>query len=49
MEGEYTAWIMVEADDDAQARLMVPPVIRNNALLVKLNKFTPEQIQGLHE
>ena len=47
--GEHTAWITVEADDDAQARHMVPPVIRKTALLVKLNKFTPDQIEGLHE
>ncbi len=49
MEGEHTAWIIVEADNDGQARHMVPPVIRNTALLVKLNKFTPEQIRELHE
>ena len=48
MEGEHTAWLVVEADDDAQARHMVPPIIRNNALLVKLNKFTPDQIRGAH-
>ena len=48
MAGEHTAWIIVEADSDADARLMVPPVIRNTAKLVKLNKFTPEQIRQMH-
>jgi hypothetical protein len=49
MDGHHAAWITVEADSDAEARLMVPPVIRNTALLVKLNRFTPEQIRGMHK
>ncbi len=44
--GVHTAWILVEAGSEAEARLMVPPAIRNTALLVKLNRFTPEQIRG---
>jgi hypothetical protein len=47
--GVHTAWIIVEAEDDAAARLMVPPVIRNSATLVRLNTFTPDQIRSLHE
>ncbi len=27
LAGEHTAWIIVEADNDHQARLMAPPVI----------------------
>jgi len=49
LAGAHTAWIIVEAENDADARLMVPPVIRDAALLVKLNKFTPDQIRELHE
>ena len=47
--GEHTAWIIVEADSDDEARLMVPPNIRNTALLVRLNRFTPEQIRQFHQ
>ena len=46
--GEHTAWIVVEAENANDARLMVPPVIRNTALLVELSTFTPEQIRDLH-
>ena len=49
MAGEHTAWITVEADNDAQAQHMVPPVIRKTALLVKLNKFSPDEVRELHE
>ena len=47
-DGQHTAWIIVEAENDAEARLMVPPFIRSNALVCKLNKFTPERIRELH-
>lgn len=47
--GVHTAWIIVEAESDAEARLMVPPVIRNTTLVVKLNRFSPEEIRELHQ
>lgn len=48
-DGDHTAWILVEAESDEEARNMVPPVIRNRARLVRLNRFTPEQIRAFHE
>ncbi len=47
--GVHTAWIIVEAENDAEARLMVPPVIRRSAKLVKLNRFTAEDIREMRE
>lgn len=47
--GDHTAWILIEAESDDEARLMVPPVIRNRARLVRLNRFTPEQIRAFHD
>ena len=49
LAGDHTAWITVEADDDYQARLMVPPVIRRDAQVTKLNKFTPQEIRDLFD
>ena len=47
--GEHTAWIVIEADSDEEARHLVPPVIRDRARLVRLNRFSPEQIRAFHE
>ena len=47
-DGHHTAWIIVEAENDAEARLMVPFFVRNTALVCKLNKFTLERIRELH-
>ncbi len=46
--GRHTAWIIVEAKSDTDARLMVPPIIRTSAVLAKLNKFTPEEVRAFH-
>ncbi len=47
-DGVHTAWIVIEAPSDSEARLMVPPVIRNRAQLVRLTRFTPEEIREFH-
>jgi hypothetical protein len=46
--GVHEEWIIVEAEDDAGAALMVPPIIRNQAEVVRLNRFTPDQIRAMH-
>jgi hypothetical protein len=45
----HIGWAIVEADSVAEALLSVPPIVRNKARAVKLNKFTPEDIQAIHE
>ena len=47
MDGEHTAWIIVEVDSKEQARSILPPAFRSQAKIVALNKFTMEQIDGI--
>ena len=47
MDGEHSAWIIVEADSKEQARCILPPAFRSEAKIVALNKFTMEQIDGI--
>ena len=42
--GDHRAWVIVEADSDDAARLMVPPVIRPTSKVVRLHQFTAEEI-----
>jgi hypothetical protein len=44
MDGEHTAWIIVEVDSKEQARSILPPAFRSKAKIIALNKFTIEQI-----
>jgi len=48
-DGIHTGWAIVEADNTAEALLSVPPLVRNKARAVKLNKFSPADIQSIHE
>jgi hypothetical protein len=46
--GVHEQWMIVEAQDDASATLMVPPILRNQARVVRLNRFTPDDIRAMH-
>ncbi len=48
MAGDHRAWILLDAEDDAAVKRIIPPAFRDKARIVKLNKFTPEQIRGMH-
>jgi hypothetical protein len=41
-EGVHCGWAIIEAVDEAQARLAVPPIVRSKARIVRLTKFTGE-------
>jgi hypothetical protein len=47
--GVHSAWIIVEAENEHDARLVVPPVVRSSARVVQLNKYTPEEVKNFHE
>jgi hypothetical protein len=46
--GVHEEWLIVEAEDDASAILMVPPILRNHAELIRLHQFTPDEIRAMH-
>ena len=43
--GIHSGWAIIEAENDAQARLAVPPLVRTRARIVKLNKFDGNTIE----
>jgi hypothetical protein len=47
--GIHKGWVIVEADSSSEALLSVPPLIRDKATVIKLNKYSPEEIQVFHE
>jgi hypothetical protein len=40
--GVHCGWAILEAESEAQARLVVPPLVRNKARVIRLNKFDAE-------
>ncbi len=47
MDGEHNAWLVVEVADKEEARRVLPPAFRPQARIVRLNKFTMEQIDEI--
>jgi len=40
-----SGWAIIDAENEAQARLAVPRLVRNRARIIKLNKFDATSIE----
>ncbi len=46
MDGVHSGWAIIEAENEAQARLAVPSIVRNKARVIKLNRYTGIRMQS---
>lgn len=46
-DGEHKAWVVVEAEGKDEAVRMLPPAFRTQAKVVRLTKFTLEEIDRI--
>lgn len=46
-DGVHSGWLIVDADSHNEARCMVPPPYRADASVVKLRKWTKDQIEAM--
>jgi hypothetical protein len=46
--GVHTGWVIIEAESEAQARMAVPPLVRKQARITRLNKFDAGEVTLLH-
>ena len=49
MSGEHTGYVIVDAGSESEARENIPSFLRGKARIVKVDKFTPEQIKSFHQ
>lgn len=47
LDGEHKAWIIIETDTKEDALFIVPPAYRSRAKIVKLNRFSMDEIDEL--
>ncbi len=40
----HTAWLIVEADDKDELKMIIPPHYRSKVRIIQLNKYSPEEI-----
>ena len=43
----HTAWVIVESEDKDHARLVVPPLMRREAVIVRLNRYSFEEMREM--
>jgi hypothetical protein len=47
LDGQHTAWLMVDADTREEARALLPPAFRGRAKVVALTRFGPEDVDWI--
>ena len=47
-DGEHTAVMILEAANEEEVINILPPLLRPKARVVKLNKYSPEDVEALH-
>ena len=47
MDGEHKAWIVADVENKEEACSIVPPALRSQAKIIRLNKFTMEEIDEI--
>ena len=48
LNGVHTGWAVIEAGNMAEARLVVPPLVRGQAHVVKVSKFDAATLAPVH-
>jgi hypothetical protein len=43
--GIHSGWAIIEAESGAEARLAVPPLVRDRVRIIKLNKFDATTVE----
>ena len=47
MDGNHSAWLMVDVDSKDEALKIIPSAFRSQARIIALNKFSMEQIETI--
>jgi len=45
--GVHSAWMIVDAEDEGEARGIVPPPLRSDAKVVGLTKFSMDEVDAI--
>jgi len=49
MNGVHTGWAVIEATSEAEARLAIPPLVRGEARVTKVNRFDAALLSEMHQ
>ena len=46
--GDHTGYAVVDAENETNVLKLIPTFLRNKTRIIKVGKFTPEQIRSFH-
>jgi hypothetical protein len=46
--GEHCGWMILDADKEAEALMVVPSFLREKARVIEINQFNPSMVERLH-
>ncbi len=47
--GEHAGWVVLEAQDEKTALMLLPTVIRDDSTAIQLNKFSADEVKSFHQ
>lgn len=47
-DGVHSGWAFIEAEDENQARMIVPSVVRNSARVVRISRYNSNELGEIH-
>lgn len=47
-EGDHTGYAVIDSNDKSDVWKLVPDLLRKDAKVIRVDKFTPEMIKSLH-
>ncbi|MBI4535173.1 MAG: hypothetical protein HY708_02770 [Ignavibacteriae bacterium] len=47
-DGDHTGWAIIEAENKAEALMVVPSSVRARARVIQLTRFSPEEVKAMH-
>lgn len=47
MDGEHKGWVVVDVESKEEARGILPPIFRAKAKIVRLNRFSMDEIEEI--
>ncbi len=46
--GQHCGWATIEAENENEARMVVPSLMRSKARVIELVRFNPDDVRSLH-
>ena len=47
--GQHCGWVILEAESESEALMVVPSLVRGKARAIRMTMFNPDEVKSMHE